>query len=509
MAQQRQNIVISAPAFRGLNTQDSPITLDASYASIANNCVIDQYGRIGSRKGLTAVTTDTTPISGSNGIEVIKQYFNPNGTTEILSAGNNKVFKGTATLTDVTPAAYTISGNNWKIVNFNDYAYLFQRGQEPLMYSGQYGMEKMSAHAHATGTPPQGNEVLAAYGRLWVADISGNAHTIYWSDLLNGSGWSGGSTGSIDITKVWPNGTDNIVALAAHNDYLIIYGENSIIVYSGATDPATMALVDTIANIGCIDRDSVQATGTDILFMSNGGLRTFGRTIQEKSMPMRDISKNVRNDLIRTNLYQTSSPIRSIYSPEEAFFLLSFSDTQTVYCFDMRSPLEDGSQRATIWTNTNIKALERTKDGTLYIGNTNGIATYSGFNDYGSRFLMSYYTNPLTFGDASKLKMLKEIILTVLGGQSERVNVSWGYDYTQAYTTQPITIDAGSELAYYAESEFNVSTSEYSASVIVDKPFTKTTGSGGVVTIGIDAEINTAALSIQEVIIQALIGRMI
>jgi hypothetical protein len=43
----------------------------------------------------------------------------------------------------------------------------------------------------------------------------------------------------------------------------------------------------------------------------------------------------------------------------------------------------------------------------------------------------------------------------------------------------------------------------------VDKPFTKTTGSGGVVTIGIDAEINTAALSIQEVIIQALIGRMI
>ena len=57
MAQDRQNITIAAPAFRGLNTQDSPLSLDASYASVADNCVIDQYGRIGSRKGFTAITS--------------------------------------------------------------------------------------------------------------------------------------------------------------------------------------------------------------------------------------------------------------------------------------------------------------------------------------------------------------------------------------------------------------------------------------------------------------------
>ena len=103
MAQDRQNITIAAPAFRGLNTQDSPITLDASYASIADNCIIDQYGRIGSRKGFTAVTTSTTPIDGSNGIEVIKEYINPTGNNVIISAGNNKIFTGTSTLTDATP----------------------------------------------------------------------------------------------------------------------------------------------------------------------------------------------------------------------------------------------------------------------------------------------------------------------------------------------------------------------------------------------------------------------
>ena len=278
-----------------------------------------------------------------------------------------------------------------------------------------------------------------------------------------------------------------------------------------------MSLVDTVANIGCVDRNSVQATGTDVFFLSNSGVRSFGRTVQEKSMPMRDISKNVRNDLLALNANQVNNPLRSIYSPEEAFYLLSFSDSNSVYCFDMRTALEDGSHRVTLWTGVSLKAFERLRNGTLYLGNTNGISTYSGFNDYGNTFLMSYFTNPLTFGDASKFKMLKEIILTVLGGQSERLNINWGYDYTQSYTILPITIDAGSILGYFAENEFESDIvarpdskyAEYSASIIVDKPFIKTTGSGGVVTIGIDAEIKSAALSIQEVNIQATIGRII
>jgi len=509
MAQDRQNITIAAPAFRGLNTQDSPLSLDASYASVADNCVIDQYGRIGSRKGFTAVTTSTTPIDGSNGIEAIKEYINPTGANVILSAGNNKIFTGTTTLADATPAAYTITANNWKMVNFNDHLYMFQLGYEPLVYSAHAGVvETMSAHAHSTGTPPEGNEVLAAFGRLWVADFSTDKSTIYWSDLLNGSGWSGGSTGSIDISKVWPNGLDEIVALAAHNGFLIIFGKNSIVVYQGASDPTTMSLTDTIANVGCIGRDTVQSTGTDLIFMSSEGLRSFGRTIQEKSMPVRDISKNVRSDLLNINNLQLNSPLRSIYSPEEAFYLLSFSDSKYTYCFDMRTALEDGAHRVTTWSDTTLRALERTQDGLLYVGNTNGIATYSNYQDYGLSYEMTYFSNPLSFGDSSRLKILKEIIITFIGGEGAQAVVNWGYDYNQAYAKQLVDITSGN-VSYYNESEYNVSTSQYSATIIIDKVKTKTTGSGTVVTIGVDATINQDALSLQELNIQALIGRMI
>ena len=56
-------------------------------------------------------------------------YFEDNDGNEedIQSAANNKIFKGTTTLTDITPASpYVISGNDWKMVNFNNKMYFFQ-----------------------------------------------------------------------------------------------------------------------------------------------------------------------------------------------------------------------------------------------------------------------------------------------------------------------------------------------------------------------------------------------
>ena len=135
--------------------------------------------------------------------------------------------------------------------------------------------------------------MLSAYGRLWTADITNDTSTVYWSDLLIGHNWSGGTSGSINISKVWPNGYDEIVALAAHNGLLIIFGQHSIVVYQGAEAPATMSLADTVSGVGCVNRNTVQSTGTDVIFLSNTGLRSFGRTIQEKSMPISSLPKTI------------------------------------------------------------------------------------------------------------------------------------------------------------------------------------------------------------------------
>ena len=511
MAQRLQNITINAPAFAGINTQDSPIGVDPSFASIANNCVIDQYGRIGARKGYAAVSSNGSSVLGSSrGIEALHESLDVSGDKVVFSAGNNKIFSGTTTLTDITPSGYTPTANNWKIIDFNNHTYFFQRGHESLIYTDESGsgvLEAFSSHSHATGTAPQANEVLAAYGRIWAADITGNKHTVYWTDLLQGHHWTGGTSGSLDLTTVFPTGNDEIVALAAHNGFLIIFCKRSIIVYSGATSPANMVLHDTIEGVGCISRDSVQHTGTDILFLSDSGVRSFGRTIQEKSMPMRDISKNVRNDLLNHVSLETN-PIKSLYSAEEAFYLLVFPDNNITYCFDMRTALPDGSNRVTTWKHITPLSLAKLDDNKIYIGKSDGIYEYKDHSDNGSSYTMSYFSNPTDFGNASNLKFLKKFSLTVISSATSATTLNWGYDYSDKYNKKVITsLGPNNQPAEYGIAEYNIA--EYATGIDIQTPKTNGTGSGSVVTVGIETVINGSPYSIQKIDIHALMGRLL
>ena len=506
MAQQLQNITVAAPGFAGINTQDSPIGIDPSFAAVADNCVIDQLGRIGARKGWTAVSTNGSAVLGtSRGIEAVFEYVKRDGTKTIFSAGNNKIFTGTTTLAEVTlPVSYTITANNWKIVSFNNDVYFYQSGHVPLRsVAGSTTLVTVTNGGH---TSPSGNEILAAYGRLWTADVVNNNYTVYWSDLLNGNHWQGGSSGSLDLTLVWPTGFDEVVSLAAHNGFLIIFGKQSIVVYSGASSPASMTLTDTIEGVGCIARDSVQHTGKDILFLSDAGVRSFGRTIQEKSMPMQDISKNVRTDLLGLVNFQVN-PIKSLYSSDNAFYLLTFPDTNSVYCFDMRTPLPDGSHRATTWSGLLPLSFDVLEDGKIYIGLSTGVVEYKTYLDGTEKYELRYFSNPMDFGNTSNLKFLKKFNLTIIGGQNTPTTLNWGYDYTQSYTKQAF-IFGSSNIGEYGISEYNT-TAEYTSSILINTPKVNTSGNGEVVTIGLEAEINGAQFSIQRIDIHALLGRLI
>lgn len=507
MAQNREHIYIAAPGFKGVNTQDSPVAQDATFAAIAENMVIDKFGRIGARKGLKKLTTSATPLGSSDGIESVFEYVKRDGTKIVFSAGNNKIFTGTTTLTEVTlPGGYSITANNWKIVSFNNNIYFFQRGHAALVSVA--GSTTLVAVTDGGHTAPAGNEVLAAFGRLFVADVTNNSYTLYFSDLLDGDNFHGGASGSLDVTTVWPTGYDEIVALSEFNDFLVIFGKRSILLYSGASSPSTMTLADVITNIGCIARDSVQSTGSDLIFLSDSGVRSLGRVIQEKSNPIGDVSVNVRDDLVQAAAVETGN-IKSVYSEENAFYLLILPEVNNlVFCFDMRGKLENGASRVTTWPFTGILCATTTDNNEVYFGNSKGINEYSGFLDDTSTYTMKYYTNALSFGDASKLKILKEITFTIVGGQGTDLLLNWGYDYTEGYTKQLLTVDDAS-IAEYGISEYNVVTSQYNASIIVNKATTKATGSGRVVTIGLDATINDKSFSIQDVNIEAFIGRTI
>lgn len=507
MAQQQKSINLVAPAFKGLNTEDAILAQDPSFAEQADNAVIDKRGRLASRRGIKNLSTNITQLGGEapTGIHVFRDS---GGNTATFSVGNNKILLGEDTLVDFTPLAYTITSDDWKMVNFNDSIYFFQRGYEPLVYSHSTSLvEPMSTVSGAAGVTSAiyGNEVIGAYGRLWTADFSADKSTIYWSDLLQGHVWTGGSSGSIDVGEAWPNGFDQIVALAAHNDFLVVFGTQSILVYAGAEDPTTMALSDTITGVGCVSRHTVQSTGSDLVFLSHSGLRSLGRTIQEKSANINSLSSSVTSDLIE--LIDTEpQEFDSAYYPEQKFYLLLFRGQSTIYCFDTRGALENGAWRATLWPNSPIKALYAGDriSGDLLIGYAGGLGTYSGYDDDGAAYRLTYKSPELSLGDTAQLKFIKKIRPTLIGNVGQPVTLRWGYDFDSTVGSASFTPSIAG-ISEFGSAEFNIG--DFSSGTLAIRQSLNANGSGTTVSVTLESDVNGNELSIQEINMLLLTGR--
>ena len=515
MSQPLQAFAITAPGFYGLNTQDSSLDLASGFALVANNCIIDQYGRVGARKGWTKVNTSTNADLGTNDVEMIAELIGNDGVSYTILAGNNKLFSLGAT--SITTLSYggggtapTISANRWQAAAINGYLVLYQTGHDPLIFdpatsTTQY--KRISEMAAYSGTVKKSNAVVAAYGRTWSADISDNKVLVQWCDLQAPAVFDKGTAGTLDTTQVWPKGTDSIVALGAHNGFLYIFGKNNILIYQGATDPSTMSLADVVTGIGCVARDSVQNTGTDIIFLSATGVRSLQRTIQEKSAPLNDLSRNVRNDLISAVTGSEKAAIKSVYSPLDGFYAVTMPVLKTVYCFDTKAALQDGSLRATTWDSIEPKSFCRKADGTVLIGKAGYVGTYSGYLDDTSTYRFQYYSNHFDLGKPSFISFLKRLKVVVIGGSNQTITAKWGYDFESSYDSANMLIPVQATIAYYGVSEYNT-TAEYSAGVSLQTLTAYPTGSGKIVQIGFETDINALALSIQKIEVHAKEGKM-
>ena len=514
MSQQLQAYAITAPGFYGLNTQDSSLDLASGFALTATNCIIDQYGRIGARKGWEAQHTTNTDLTTSAYIKAIGEVITTDGTSYTICAGNNKLFKlDGSTLTTLTygggGVAPSIAGDNWSMASLAGKLYMFQTGQDPLVFdpsvsTTQY--KRISEMAGYAGTVQKANIVISAYGRLWTASVGTDKLTVQWSDILAGNIWSGGTSGTLNTETVWPKGGDTVTGLGAHNGSLFIFGKNNILVYTGATSPSTMTLSDTVSGIGCIARDSIAYTGTDILFLSQTGVRSLMRTIQEKSAPFRELSKNVRNDLMNYVASETDITIKSVYSGRDSIYLLSLINSNTVYCFDTKGTLEDGSCRVTTWDSLVPRAGLAKQDGTLLLGCTGYVGKYTGYLDNTAKYHMTYYTNHTDFGKPMYAIIPKRMIVYAVGGSNQGIIMKWGYDFSGAFASQVISIPEQG-VAYYGESEYNYGF-EYSSGQTINTLVAYPTGSGKVIQLGFETEINGFQLSIQKLEVHAKEGKL-
>lgn len=616
MAGALQTTSITAPGFMGLNTQDSGVTLESGYATVANNCIIDKYGRLGARRGWdlitestnavvtgsisgttltvsavtsgtlsigvvlsgTGVTTGTTitalgtgtggtgtytvsasqtvssttitasnSLGAGNYLESIFEFKTVGGTITYLSSGNGQLFSG-ATTTNLTrryifgpdsggPVALTtqptFTGNRWQWCALPEgsgpaaesYAFAAQGGNPFLVYregahSGPFVFQRVGTDY---GTMPTGVSTfdpdccLAAFGRVWVAGLTDNKTTVYHSRLLDGSHFTGTGSGLLDVgAMVGQN--DEVVALAQHNKYLVIFCKNNILVYGNnvvgqAVDASTIELLDTVKGVGCIARDSVQHTGNDLIFLSKSGVRSFNRTIQENSMPLRELSLNIRDDLVGYLAVETLTEIKSAYYERDAFYLITFPGSKTMVYFDLRNVLPNGASRATVWNNNagiTYKAFCSTGDRKLLLGVPNGMAEYTGYLDNTSSYTLSYFTSNSDLGAPTQSKMLKKANLVVIGSGEQDFIFKYGYDYSLNPQSVSVVQNLGSSSfsKYNTTAKYNIS--KYaSAGIGVNTVTMPLSGSGKVIQFGVEATVNNNPVSIQKIDVYLKTGKIL
>jgi hypothetical protein len=269
-----------------------------------------------------------------------------------------------------------------------------------------------------------------------------------------------------------------------------------------------MTLADTIVGIGCVARDSIAYTGTDLIFLSETGVRSIMRTIQEKSSPINDLSKNVRNDLTELVKNETNTAkIKSVYSTRDAIYLVTLPSSFITYCFDTKNFLQDGSSRVTTWDGINPTSMFFRSDGTLLMGKPGYVASYSGYKDNGLAYRMQYFTNHLDLGDPSVTTVLKKLTATVVGGSNQSITFKWGYDFKGNYNSATKLIPNQS-IAYFGVDEYN-SSATYSNGSLIQSLSVFPNGAGKVVQTGYETDIFGAALSIQKIEIFAKNGKLI
>jgi len=482
---------INNPGAAGVNLQDAEGIIEPQWATLTDQLLINRKGKLSTRPGIEMVGGPPEYVTTwrTGGYAFVYK----NATDGIIYSQFDAISFHVYEHTPGTPgwSKYNIPAgtqSGLKAVRYNGKTILntpapSTAGTGVVSVQATPGNNYTAIVPTVGAVPPKaGVDILSAWGRLWLVDIDG---ILYWSALLDETDWGVGTANQIDLRTVWPAGEDTPVGLAEFNGYLVIFGSRSVIIYSSPDFITNIAKVEAIAGVGCINHKTIKQVGDDLVFLSEKGVVSLSRIIQEKSMPIRTLSDSVRDNLIElVHTEYNEWTISCGYS--DTMNLYAIKVATTAYFFDTSMTLPDGTwrcvvmdcdkqnsagkynglwlahfhddlgiedQRGILISNASVShiyggisgaAVLRMRPGVVgdYI-DTETPGTYTGVDQPG----FTYSTGWLDFTDVGLQdaeKVLKELRLVVQGGNSVDVtlNVYGDYDETTAVATQTLTVPA-------------------------------------------------------------------
>ena len=454
----------------GQNTQSNPVDLAPVFVTEVKNAVFDEGGRIAARKSLMLTTEDDGELGATNALERVFRHNHIDGTSTYISAGYGEVFTGIDTIASFYTASDT-DKNRWQFASLNGYLYMAQSGEDFKE------VDETDFTTLATISTPAGvagaNCVHSAFGRLWAAN-GGNDYILYWSVLQDGADFAGVGSGSLDMSTIFVNGKDSIVAVSSHNKNIIVFCRNSIYVFGLAADldpgnsTTPIYLITAVNHIGCVARDSVVSTADDIFFLSDDGVRSLRRALENsgEQMKLTDVTK-LNNALIKTKIRNsTAADITAAYWPNEGWYLLFLPDFNEVWVFDTGRQVQDTQTPALlVWNVVNRPVYHAAywTDDELYFAGVGGVYDYQAY-DSTDDYDLVLTTGWLSMQDPSALKHLKKMLLNLNGGASSTGVLKWNVDFdtsknfsrTFTFGDSAVTYEYGT--AEYGLAEYGIAT---------------------------------------------------
>ena len=285
--------------------------------------------------------------------------------------------------------------------------------------------------------------------RLIIAGQSSNPQVLAYSTRLIPEDFTGSSAGTIDVG-------DQIRAIKPFRNKLIIFCKDSIYQLSGLD--STVVLSSVTKNIGCLDGNTVQEMGGDLIFLAPDGLRTIAGTARIDDIELSSISRKIlpifRDDVLPnlSNITFSSMVVRE-KSQYRLFYYNSIKANSLQQGIIGTFKISSTGAAVYEWSETKGIPARRIHAGTdennsevLYHASNDGyVYSHDTGDSFGGETIAAIYKTPdMDYGDSGVRKTLYYIKTSIRAeGTNDNLKLLCRYDFEDNSVPQPSEVSIG------------------------------------------------------------------
>jgi len=411
------------------------------------------------------ILTSSAGFSSTGTVQITDEIFTYTGVSDNTLTG---VTRATSSTTAAAHALRDVVSLNWTSVDSgrtNAVKYRYERfnfdGTDKIIVVDETNAPTIfNAAGTATDVSESsvaGSKFIAAFkSHMFYAGKSTAPAELVFSEPFDEDGFTANDgAGSIKVD-------DDIVGLKVFRDGLFIFCSNRIFKLTGST-LSDFAIQPVTRNIGCINGDTIQEFGGDLIFLGPDGLRTVAATARIGDTELGTISQNVQS-IFDLNIREADL-FESVVISDKTQYRLFFTKanqadniTRGVTCVQKADKFEFGEIRG-------IKPAATDS----FVEDGNVIVLHGDFRGYihrqelgntfdGTPILGRYRSPDMSFGDTGIRKHMQRVIINYKPESSIDADLFVRYDNEDSNSTRPAAypLDSAEVASQFGTAVFSV-----------------------------------------------------